>query len=81
MAGSYSHILTARQRQILELKASGLKNVEIARRLGISDGSINDILRRAQARLARLCEVCGEDPAGDSGLCGFCREQSERGMA
>jgi DNA-binding NarL/FixJ family response regulator len=72
--------LTARQRQILELKASGLRNVEIARGLGISDGSVRDVLRRAQARLARKCEVCHEDPAGDPGLCGFCEAERREAM-
>jgi DNA-directed RNA polymerase specialized sigma24 family protein len=73
--------LTARQRQILELKASGLKNVEIARQLGLAQGTVCHTIQRAQARLTkRLCEVCGEDPAGDSGLCGFCEAERRDAM-
>lgn len=73
--------LTARQRQILALKASGLRNVEIARQLGLAEVTVCHTIQRAQARLARsLCEVCGEDPAGDSGLCGFCEAERREAM-
>ncbi len=45
--------LTDRERQILELKGSGLSDHEIGRRLGILAKSVHSALARAYAKGAR----------------------------
>jgi hypothetical protein len=70
--------LTARQRQIFDLRNQGLTAVEVGRRLGDVPSTVNMTCARARELLAMRalpCSKCHEDPAGDDGLCGFCHEE------
>jgi transcriptional regulator with XRE-family HTH domain len=47
--------MLARQEQVLQLRIAGLSQVEIARRLGVSQSQISEDLKRAFNALAERC--------------------------
>jgi predicted transcriptional regulator len=71
--------LTPYRALLLELRAQGLSVAEIAAQLGITARAVNNglhyarIAERQQPKL--MCTICGEDPAGPGGICGFCYEE------
>lgn len=49
--------ITGRQREVLLLHADGMKQVEIAEKLGVNRSSVNRTLRRAKMRAADIAEA------------------------
>jgi DNA-directed RNA polymerase specialized sigma24 family protein len=71
--------LSPRQAEVLELRAQGLSYAQIGDQLGMTVASVAGYIERALAAKRRqpkpMCTVCGEDPAGPDGMCGFCHEE------
>jgi DNA-binding NarL/FixJ family response regulator len=66
--GSAQEILSAREREVLQLAADALSNTEIARRLGLTEGTVKRHLSNVYAKLGAVSRIDAVNKAAAAAL-------------
>src|SRR5262245_53898540 len=70
--------MTRERAAAVALRDQGFEAAEIARRLGLSRGTVNALLRRPATFSERLCELCGEVFTPTNGRQRYCTVEHHR---